>query len=86
MAPGGMSLDMRKEPTDRFRLEIRLDDGRLIEDAWSGFSQKGRRRHASIPKIVHAVAGSASPFPAVPPWLRYITSPEPLTLRDLSSR
>ena len=41
------------------RLAIRLDDGRLIEDAWSGFAQKGRRRYAGIPKIVHAVAGSA---------------------------
>jgi hypothetical protein len=41
------------------RLAIRLDDGRLIEDAWSGFAQKGRRRHAGIPKIVHAIAGSA---------------------------
>jgi ATP-dependent exoDNAse (exonuclease V) alpha subunit len=41
------------------RLAIRLDDGRLIEDAWSGFSQEGRRRHAGVPKIVHAVAGSA---------------------------
>jgi conjugative relaxase-like TrwC/TraI family protein len=41
------------------RLAIRLDDGRLIEDAWSGFSQKGRRRYAGIPKIVHAIAGSA---------------------------
>jgi hypothetical protein len=40
------------------RLAIRLEDGRLIEDAWSGFSQKRRRRHAGIPKIVHAVAGS----------------------------
>jgi hypothetical protein len=42
-----------------FRLAIHLDDGRLIEDAWSGFSQMGRRRHAGIPKIVHAIAGSA---------------------------
>jgi hypothetical protein len=41
-----------------FRLAIRLEDGRLIEDAWSGFAQKKRRRHAGIPKIVHAVAGS----------------------------
>ena len=41
-----------------FRLAIRLEDGRLIEDAWSGFAQKRRRRHAGIPKIVHAVAGS----------------------------
>jgi conjugative relaxase-like TrwC/TraI family protein len=40
------------------RLAIRLEDGRLIEDAWSGFAQKRRRRHAGIPKIVHAVAGS----------------------------
>ena len=39
-------------------LTIRLEDGRLIEDAWSGFAQKRRRRHAGIPKIVHAVAGS----------------------------
>jgi conjugative relaxase-like TrwC/TraI family protein len=41
-----------------FHLAIRLEDGRLIEDAWSGFAQKRRRRHAGIPKIVHAVAGS----------------------------
>ena len=41
-----------------FRLAIRLEDGRLIEDAWSGFAQKRRRRHAGIPKIVHAAAGS----------------------------
>ena len=41
-----------------FRLAIRLEDGRLIEDSWSGFAQKRRRRHAGIPKIVHAVAGS----------------------------
>jgi ATP-dependent exoDNAse (exonuclease V) alpha subunit len=41
------------------RLAVGLDDGRLIEDSWSSFSQKGRRRHAGIPKIVHAVAGSA---------------------------
>jgi ATP-dependent exoDNAse (exonuclease V) alpha subunit len=40
------------------RLAIRLEDDRLIEDAWSGFAQKRRRRHAGIPKIVHAVAGS----------------------------
>jgi hypothetical protein len=41
------------------RLTIRLEDGRVIEDAWSGFAQQGRRRHAGVPKIVHAVAGSA---------------------------
>jgi conjugative relaxase-like TrwC/TraI family protein len=41
------------------RLAVRLDDGRVIEDAWSGFSQKGRRHHAGIPKVVHAIAGSA---------------------------
>jgi len=41
------------------RAAIRLEDGRLIEDAWSGFAQQRRRRHAGIPKIVHAVAGSA---------------------------
>ena len=41
-----------------FRLAIRLEDGRLIEDAWSGFAQKRRRRHTGVPKIVHAVAGS----------------------------
>jgi conjugative relaxase-like TrwC/TraI family protein len=40
------------------RLAIRLEDGRVIEDTWSGFSQKGRR-HSGVPKIVHAVAGSA---------------------------
>jgi hypothetical protein len=40
------------------RLAIRLEDGRLIEDAWSGFAQKRRRRHAGIPKVVHAVSGS----------------------------
>lgn len=41
-----------------FRLAIRLEDGRLIEDTWSGFAQKRRRRLAGIPKIVHAIAGS----------------------------
>ena len=41
------------------RAAIRLEDGRLIEDAWSGFAQQRRRRHAGIPRIVHAVAGSA---------------------------
>jgi conjugative relaxase-like TrwC/TraI family protein len=41
-----------------FRLAIRLEDGRLIEDAWSGFAQKRRRCHTGVPKIVHAVAGS----------------------------
>ena len=41
-----------------FRLAIRLEDGRLIEDVWSGFAQKRRRRLAGIPKVVHAVAGS----------------------------
>jgi hypothetical protein len=41
------------------RVAIRLEDGRLIEDAWSGFAQQRRRRHAGIPRIVHAVAGSA---------------------------
>jgi len=41
-----------------FHLAIRLEDGRLVEDAWSGFAQKRRRRHAGIPKVVHAVAGS----------------------------
>jgi conjugative relaxase-like TrwC/TraI family protein len=41
------------------RVAIRLEDGRLIEDAWSGFAQQRRRRHARIPRIVHAVAGSA---------------------------
>jgi conjugative relaxase-like TrwC/TraI family protein len=40
-------------------LTIRLEDGRVIEDAWSGFAQPWRRRHAGIPKIVHAIAGSA---------------------------
>jgi ATP-dependent exoDNAse (exonuclease V) alpha subunit len=41
------------------RVAIRLEDGRLIEDAWSGFAQQRRRRHAGIPKIVHSTAGSA---------------------------
>lgn len=41
------------------RLAVRLDDGRVIEDAWSGFAQQGRSGHAGIPKVVHAVAGSA---------------------------
>jgi hypothetical protein len=40
-------------------LTIRLEDGRVIQDAWSGFTQPWRRRHAGIPKIVHAIAGSA---------------------------
>ncbi|MEH2565204.1 hypothetical protein [Bradyrhizobium sp. AZCC 2289] len=41
------------------RVSIRLEDGRLIEDEWSGFAQQRRRGNAGIPKIVHAVAGSA---------------------------
>ena len=41
------------------RVAIRLEDGRLIEDVWSGFAQQRRRRHAGIPKIVHSIAGSA---------------------------
>ena len=41
------------------RAAIRLEDGRLIEDAWSGFAQQRRRGHAGVPRIVHAVAGSA---------------------------
>jgi conjugative relaxase-like TrwC/TraI family protein len=41
-----------------FRLAIRLEDGRLIEDDWSNLVQKQRRRHAGVPKVVHAVAGS----------------------------
>jgi hypothetical protein len=36
------------------RVAIRLEDGRLIEDAWSGFAQQRRRRHAGIPKIATA--------------------------------
>ncbi len=43
---------------DTFRLAIRLEDGRLIEDEWSNFAQTQRQRHAGIPKIVHSVAGS----------------------------
>jgi ATP-dependent exoDNAse (exonuclease V) alpha subunit len=43
-------------------LTIRLEDGRVIQDAWSGFAQPWRRRHAGIPKIVHAIAGSAYSF------------------------
>jgi hypothetical protein len=38
---------------------IHLEDGRLIDDVWSGFAQQRRRRHAGIPKIVHSTAGSA---------------------------
>lgn len=41
------------------QVAFRLEDGRLIEDAWSGFAQQRRRRHAGIPKIVHSIAGSA---------------------------
>jgi conjugative relaxase-like TrwC/TraI family protein len=40
-------------------LAIRLEDGRMIEDEWSRFAQRGRRRHASVSKIVHSIAGSA---------------------------
>jgi conjugative relaxase-like TrwC/TraI family protein len=47
-----------KRSDGSFRLTVRLEDGRLIEDAWSGFAQKRRCRHAGRPKIVHAVAGS----------------------------
>jgi hypothetical protein len=35
------------------RVTIRLEDGRVIEDAWSGFAQQWRCRHAGVPKIVH---------------------------------
>jgi conjugative relaxase-like TrwC/TraI family protein len=41
------------------RVSIRLEDGRQIEDEWSSFAQQRRRRHAGVPKIVHANAGSA---------------------------
>jgi ATP-dependent exoDNAse (exonuclease V) alpha subunit len=41
------------------RVAVRLEDHRLIEDAWAGFAQQRRRRHAGVPKIVHALAGSA---------------------------
>lgn len=41
------------------RVSIRLEDGRQIEDEWSGFAQQRRRRHAGVPKIVHGIAGSA---------------------------
>ena len=40
-------------------VSIRLEDGRQIEDEWSGFAQRGRHRHAGVPKIVHSIAGSA---------------------------
>jgi conjugative relaxase-like TrwC/TraI family protein len=43
----------------RVCVAIRLEDDRLIEDAWAGFAQPRRRRHAGVPKIVHALAGSA---------------------------
>jgi conjugative relaxase-like TrwC/TraI family protein len=42
-----------------FRVTIRIEDGRQIEDEWSGFAQQGRRRHQGIPKVVHSLAGSA---------------------------
>jgi conjugative relaxase-like TrwC/TraI family protein len=41
------------------RLAIRLEDGRVIEDEWSRFAQQAGRMHAGVPKIVHAIAGSA---------------------------
>jgi conjugative relaxase-like TrwC/TraI family protein len=41
------------------RVAIRLEDGRLIENVWSGFAQQRRRHNAGIPKIVHSTAGSA---------------------------
>ena len=41
------------------RLAIRLEDGRMIEDEWSRFAQRGPRRHAGVPKVVHSIAGSA---------------------------
>lgn len=41
------------------RVGVRLEDGRLIQDAWAGFANKRRRHHAGIPKIVHGIAGSA---------------------------
>ena len=50
---------MCRDVDGSIRVAIRLEDGRLIEDAWSGFAQQRRRRHAGIPKIVHSIAGSA---------------------------
>ena len=44
---------------DRFALQSVLKMAVLIEDEWSGFAQRGRRRHAGVPKIVHSIAGSA---------------------------
>ncbi|MET4715934.1 conjugative relaxase-like TrwC/TraI family protein [Bradyrhizobium japonicum] len=41
------------------RLAIRLEDGRVVEDAWSGFAVRRRSHQAGVPKIVHSVAGSA---------------------------
>lgn len=41
------------------RVGVRLEDGRLIQDAWAGFANKRRHHHAGIPKIVHGIAGSA---------------------------
>jgi conjugative relaxase-like TrwC/TraI family protein len=54
----GLVEGYAKRSGGSFRLAIRLEDGRLIEDAWSGFVQKRRRRLAGIPKVAHAVAGS----------------------------
>jgi conjugative relaxase-like TrwC/TraI family protein len=41
------------------RVGIRLEDGRLIHDAWAGFANRRRCHHAGVPKIVHGIAGSA---------------------------
>ncbi|WP_354257760.1 MobF family relaxase [Bradyrhizobium sp. F1.13.3] len=38
---------------------IRLEDGRLIQGPWSGFVDQRRRRNSGVPKVVHAIAGSA---------------------------
>ena len=48
-----------RQSDESVRFAIRLEDGRMIEDEWSRFAQRGRRRHAGVPKIVHSIAGSA---------------------------
>jgi conjugative relaxase-like TrwC/TraI family protein len=46
-------------PHDSVRIAVRLEDGRLVEDDWRGFTRKGRGKRSAAPRIVHADAGTA---------------------------
>jgi hypothetical protein len=47
------------EPDGAVRLVARLEDGRLVEDFWSGFARPGRGKEPPVPKVVHSDAGTA---------------------------